>query len=346
MSTNKYDSVKIPILKKTEYPTWRVKIMLHLKAVDPEYLDRITDGPYIPKRLIPVTDTTAEYYVHKVKSEWTPEETNQVQKDAKVMNILHNALDSVLSNRVIACRTAKEIWDTLETQCQGTGAIKRNRRNLLVQEYEQFDAKPEESLTDLYDRFLTLLNNLSLVGKEYDHEESNFKFLLALSDEWNTEASIIRHQYNLGEMSLDEVYGMLRTHDLEIQQKKNKRGSKARSVALKVEAKSREKSLKGSELKHKAKETNPDDSTSDTDDDNDANTDDESTDSDMVEMVAMIVKSLKRMRFKKARKQGSFQKRPLNAEKDRYQRKEGRSNNFDKSKVRCYNCDGMGHIAT
>ena len=113
---------------------------------------------------------------------------------------------------------------------------------------------------------------------------------------------------------------------------------------MKVEAKSKEKAIKASVHKHKAKESNPDDSTSDTDANNDANTDDESTDSDMMEMVAMIVKSFKKMKFGKARKQGNFQKRPFNAEKDRYQRKESKSSNFDKSKVRCYNYDGMGHI--
>ena len=61
-----------------------------------------------------------------------------VLKDAKVKNILHNSLDEVLSNRVITCKTAKEIWDALEVQCQGTKSIKKNRGDLLIQEYEQF----------------------------------------------------------------------------------------------------------------------------------------------------------------------------------------------------------------
>ena len=99
------------------------------------------------------------------------EEKVVVLKDAKVRNILHNSLESVMSNRVIAYKTAKEIWDALETQCQGTMAIKKNRRAVLIQEYEHFKAKPDESLTDIYDRFLTLLNNLSLVGKVYDRED-------------------------------------------------------------------------------------------------------------------------------------------------------------------------------
>ncbi|XP_074374242.1 uncharacterized protein LOC141714633 [Apium graveolens] len=137
-------------------------------------------------------------------------------KDAKVRNILHNSLDNVMSNRVISCKTAKEKWDSLETQCQGIMEIKKNRRVVLVEEYEQFDAKADESITDIYDRFLTLLNDLSLVGKEYDREDSNTQFLRALPEEWDTQASIIRHQNDLNLLTLDEVYGMLKTRDLEI----------------------------------------------------------------------------------------------------------------------------------
>ena len=76
-----------------------------------------------------------------------------------------------MSNRVIGCKTAKDIWDALETRCQGTDALKKNRRTILTQEYEHFDSKADESLTDLYDRFVKLLNDLSLVDKEYDLED-------------------------------------------------------------------------------------------------------------------------------------------------------------------------------
>ena len=139
MSLNKYKSIKIPILKKTEYPTWKVKMLMYLEATDPDYLDVINDGPFMPTKRVPATPTIAEHYQLKEKTEWTPEEKVVVLKDAKVRNILHNSLDSVMSNRVIAYKTAKEIWDALETQCQGTMAIKKNRRAVLIQEYEHFE---------------------------------------------------------------------------------------------------------------------------------------------------------------------------------------------------------------
>ena len=347
MSTSKYESIKIPVLKRTEYTTWRVRMLMYLEATDPSYLDRINEGPYIPKRLVSQTETVPEHYVPKVKSEYSQEEKAEILKEAKVKNILHNSLDAVMSNRVIACKTAKEIWDTLETQCQGTKAIKKNRRGLLIQAYEQFDYRNNESLTEIYDRFLALLNELSLVGKEYEAEDSNTKFLLALPEEWDLQTTVIRHKYDLDTMSLDEIYGILRTHDLEVEQRKKKRNQRSKSVALNVEASNpRHKSDKMSKGKNKAAKSDTDDSSSDTDANTDADTDDESTDSDMMEMVAMLVKGFKKMKFRRDKKQGKFQKKSFNTDREGFKKKEGKSSKLDMSKVKCYNCDGMGHFAT
>ncbi|KAL8119203.1 hypothetical protein AgCh_016644 [Apium graveolens] len=135
-------------------------------------------------------------------------------KDAKVRHILHNSLDSVMSNRVIGCKTAKEIWDALEVKCQGTTTIKKKRRIVLTQEYKHFDSRDNESLTEIYDRFQKFLNDLSLVNKEYDLEDSNLKFLLAFPEKWDFKVTSIRDNYQLDITPRDEIYGVLKTHEL------------------------------------------------------------------------------------------------------------------------------------
>ena len=346
MSTTKYEHIRIPVLKKSDYSTWKVKMLIFLEATDPDYIDRINDGPHEPRKLVPaaVVDgiTVPEHYVAKDKFEWTSEEKIDVLKDAKVKNILHNSLDEVLSNRVITCKTAKEILDALEVQCQGTKAIKKNRRALLIQEYEQFEAKADESLTEVYDRFLSLLNELSMIGKVYDYEDSNTKFLRALSEDWDTQTSIIRHQYDLNEIYLDEIYGMLKIHDMELQQRKNRKSNRNKGVALKIDSRS------SGSMKGKGRTAYPDES-SNTDDDSESNTDDSNTDEslsdeDIKEMMAMLVKGFKRMKYRKQKRQfNSSKKFGKYGEK---KEKDSKTGKLDKSKVRCYNCDGMGHFAT
>lgn len=59
---------------------------------------------------------------------------------------------------------------------------KRHKEELEnLQEFEHFDSKADESLTDLYDRFMKLLNDLSLVGNEYEPEDFNTKFFHGFS---------------------------------------------------------------------------------------------------------------------------------------------------------------------
>lgn len=71
----------------------------------------------------------------------------------------------------------------------------------------------------------------------YDPEDSNTKFLRGLPKKWDTRTSIIKHQYDLDNMTLDEIHGMLRTHDLEIQQTKKRKSNKGESISLNVEFK-------------------------------------------------------------------------------------------------------------
>ena len=91
MSTTKHEPIKIPVLNKANYPSWKVKMMLYLEAADPDFIEKITDGPHVPKKLISRDGTTPEHYVDKQKVEMTREEKLEVLKDAKVKSILYNS---------------------------------------------------------------------------------------------------------------------------------------------------------------------------------------------------------------------------------------------------------------
>ncbi|XP_074376717.1 uncharacterized protein LOC141718236 [Apium graveolens] len=137
------------------------------ESLHPESLSRIYDGLYRPMKLAIAVISEEEKMVDKPK-DYTAEDLSSIMKDAKVGHILHSSINSVMSNRVIGCETAKEIWDDLEVKCQGNTAIKKNMRTILTQEYEHFESRYNESLIEIYERFQKLLNDLSLVNKEYD----------------------------------------------------------------------------------------------------------------------------------------------------------------------------------
>ncbi|KAL8126025.1 hypothetical protein AgCh_013353 [Apium graveolens] len=200
-------------------------------------------------------------------------------------------------------------------------AIKKNRRVVLIQECEHFEAKPNESLTDIYDRFLTLLNNLSLVGK-----------------------------YDLEVITLDEVYGMLKTHDFEVRQRRQRKSNKGKSVALKVNDKAlRKKSAGAARKKNNLPESDTDDSSSNPDDDTDSETDENMTDSNVMQIAALLVRGFRMMQFRKSKNHRSFRKKLTGSERKSTGRKDGkdsRAGKVDRTKIKCYNCDEPGHFAT
>lgn len=71
MSVNKYESNKIQILKKAQYPTQKVKMLMYLEAVDHDYLDVINYGPHVPTKLVAIKPIVPKHYIIKEENEWT-----------------------------------------------------------------------------------------------------------------------------------------------------------------------------------------------------------------------------------------------------------------------------------
>ena len=307
-SNNRYESLRVPVLKESEYPIWKVRMVMFLESTDPEYLDRIYDGPHMPTNV--AVGDEPQKMIPKEKKDYTPEDISSISKDAKVKHLLHSALDNAMSNRVIGCKTAKEIWDALEIRCQGTNAIKKNRMTTLTQEYEHFDSKTGESLKDLYDRFVKMLNDLSLVDKEYDLEDSKLKFLLALLEKWDLKVTTIRDNHHLGEMSLDDIFGRLKTYELEMEQRNKRHGGKPKPVALKSQE---ETAVKNKGKAHVTK-TDTESSNSDDDSNSDIFSDSEDSDTEMMQLAALMVKSFKKMAYKNFNKGKKFTRKDRNSD--------------------------------
>lgn len=50
-TNSRYESIRVPILKASKYPLRKGKMTMFLEATDPECLERIYDGPYMPTKL-------------------------------------------------------------------------------------------------------------------------------------------------------------------------------------------------------------------------------------------------------------------------------------------------------
>ncbi|GJY78696.1 retrovirus-related pol polyprotein from transposon TNT 1-94, partial [Tanacetum coccineum] len=221
--------------------------------------------------------------------------------------VIYNALPRKEYERIFMCNTAKENWKTLLITHQGNNQVKDNKISLLVQQYEQFVISEDESIDTAFARFNTIITSLKALDEGYSSKNYVRKFLRALHPKWRAKVIAIEESKNLTSLSLDELIGNLKVHEMII-----KKASKI--VKAKVERKS---------LALKAKKETSDEECL--------------TFGSKDEEYAIAVRDFKKF-FKR---RGRFVRQPRN-DKKTFQR--SRDDKNGKSERKCFRCGDPNHL--
>ena len=121
-------------------------------------------------------------------------------------------------NRVSLCENAKEVWDKLQVTHEGTNRVKETKIGMLTREYELFSMKQEETITEIYNRFTTIVNNLKGLGKAYGNKELVKKILNSLPKSWEAKVTAIEESKDPNTFPMDELVGSFVTHEMKLKQ--------------------------------------------------------------------------------------------------------------------------------
>ncbi|GJW21114.1 putative reverse transcriptase domain-containing protein [Tanacetum coccineum] len=127
---------------------------------------------------------------------------------------------------------------------KGNSQVKDNKIDLLVQQYEQFVISKDESIDSAFARFNTIITSLKAFDESYSSKNYVRKFLRALHPKWRAKVTAIEESKDLTSLSLDELIGNLKVHEMII--KKDSEIVKAKGernffLALKAKKESRDK---------------------------------------------------------------------------------------------------------
>ncbi|GKF64186.1 zf-CCHC domain-containing protein, partial [Tanacetum coccineum] len=179
--------------------------------------------------------------------------------------------------------------------------------DFLVQQYEQFAISEDESIDSAFARFNTIITSLKALDEGYSSKNYVRKFLRALHPKWRAKVTVIEESKDLTSLSLDELIGNLKVHEMII-----KKDSEI------VKAKVERKYL---DLKAKKESSDEECSTSGSED----------------EEYVMAVRDFKKF-FKRRRR---FVRQPRN-DKKTFQR--SRDDKNGKSDRKCFRCDDPNHL--
>nr|GFA24072.1 hypothetical protein [Tanacetum cinerariifolium] len=105
------------------------------------------------------------------------------------------------------------MWDEVKRLMQGTEISDIDRELRFSNEFDQFTAAAEESLTFVYNHFSQLINDLQRSNVKLSNVTINTKFLNCLYPEWYKYVTNIRLAKNMKDDSYDMLYDHLQLYE-------------------------------------------------------------------------------------------------------------------------------------
>ncbi|GAV60580.1 UBN2 domain-containing protein, partial [Cephalotus follicularis] len=105
---------------------------------------------------------------------------------------------------------------------------------MLVYEYELFLMHDNESISDMFTRFTTIVNFLKNLGKSYPNQELVRKILRCLPKSWTPKVTAIEEAKDLSTFPLEQLLGSLMTHETTMKNHENVEIKKKKTIALRA----------------------------------------------------------------------------------------------------------------
>ncbi|GJY32653.1 hypothetical protein Tco_0417122 [Tanacetum coccineum] len=112
------------------------------------------------------------------------------------------------------CNMTKEIWKTLLITHKGNSQVKESKIDLFVQQYKQFVIFEDECIDSSFARFNNIITSLKALDEGYSSKNYVRKFLRAIHPKWRENVTKIEDLKDLTSLSLDELIGNLKVHEM------------------------------------------------------------------------------------------------------------------------------------
>ncbi|KAJ9560221.1 hypothetical protein OSB04_005381 [Centaurea solstitialis] len=203
---------KPPRFNKDNFSLWKTRMELFLSGSDPQIPYFLENGPHVPTQTVhPIPaaggqPAVPERQLVKPVTDWNDEDRRLVNIDTKARSLIAMSLPDDVFHSVCHLRSAKEIWDTLCVQYEGTAVLMESRKIFLVRQYESFIHQKDETLSQLHQRFNCLLIDLKTIGTTYSNSEVVTKFMEALPEHWEIYTSCLTMSKDIKTLTLSELY--------------------------------------------------------------------------------------------------------------------------------------------
>ena len=210
------------MLDGSNYRLWKSRMRSIIRGIDAMAWKSVTTGWSEPK-------AKDENGVESNKEEelWTETELKMAKLNSRALSAIQTSVTKKHIELIQGCETAKEAWEILQTHFEGTSKVKSSRLDYLASKFENLKMGESESVEEFSSQLSGIAQESLVLGKKYKDKKLFKKFLRCLPSRYTAYKETMSVSLNTDEISFDEIVGMLRAHEMEIDG-----GKKGKGVAL------------------------------------------------------------------------------------------------------------------
>ncbi|XP_075086202.1 uncharacterized protein LOC142168925 [Nicotiana tabacum] len=161
----------------------------------------------------------------KTRKEYNDVDRKAIEKNFRAKKILACGIGPDEYNHILACQSAKEIWEALQTAHKGTTQVKQSKIDMLTTKYELFKMKEDDSIQDMHTRFTSIINELHSLREIISRNKLVRKILNVLPGSWESKVNAITKVKDLQKLMIDKLIGNLKTYEMKMKNDHERRES-------------------------------------------------------------------------------------------------------------------------
>ncbi|KAJ0884265.1 putative transcription factor interactor and regulator CCHC(Zn) family [Helianthus annuus] len=225
-------SSRIPrLLDANDFPEWKWRFEQHIKFKEPKLWRVIERGP---REIMYEKETNPGVKVKKPRAEYTDEDYAIVEEDNRATSYLTMGLGLDIAMGFRTCKSAKELWEALIDVYEGNEDMRESRRNLLRQNFNNFNYVYGETIENQIQRFSKIITQMDLEEILPSKAAQNRQFLNALPKSWDNHVAMIKRTKDLARCTLTEMISHIKACELDDKQRENNHKSSLLAAGISV----------------------------------------------------------------------------------------------------------------
>ncbi|XP_076894718.1 uncharacterized protein LOC143547094 [Bidens hawaiensis] len=208
-------TTRVPhLLTSDEFDEWKFRFEKYVKAKDVKMWRSIIRGPQV----ITYQREGSEEIEIKPVELYTNADFDLVEEDEKALATLTMELSPEIALGFRELNSAKGHWEALIEVFEGNEDMRRNRQDLLRQQFNMFNHVLGECLEKQLHWFISLITEIRSANINLTSAEISNKLVNSLLQSWDLNVAVIKKTKDLSKLTLSEVMAIIKACDMDDKQ--------------------------------------------------------------------------------------------------------------------------------